>query len=69
MLQTKGDARPVARDFAKLAELTSGQLLLFGGLDASERRLDDTWVLDTARSSAHHDTLLIIENTVLIFLG
>ena len=39
----------MARDFAKLTELPSGQLLLFGGLDASERRLDDTWVLDTAR--------------------
>ncbi len=49
LVTTSGDAKPVARDFAKLAELPGGQLLLFGGLDASERRLDDAWVLDTAR--------------------
>jgi len=46
---TSGDTKPAARDFAKLAELPGGQLLLFGGLDSSERRLDDAWVLDTAR--------------------
>lgn len=43
-------ARPSARDFARLAALPGGSILLFGGLDASERRLDDAWVFDTARS-------------------
>ena len=41
--------RPPARDFARLAPLPGGRLLLFGGLDAAEKRLDDAWVFDAAR--------------------
>lgn len=43
-----GGVRPSARDFAKLAALPGGRLLLFGGLDASEKRLDDAWIFDSA---------------------
>lgn len=39
--------RPSPRDFAAMVDLPSGKLLLFGGLDASEKRLDDTWIFDT----------------------
>ena len=38
---------PCPRSFAALAALPKHQLLLFGGLDGSERRLDDTWIFDT----------------------
>ena len=40
--------RPSPRDFAGMVDLPGGRLLLFGGLDASEKRLDDTWVFDSA---------------------
>lgn len=40
----KGSPGPSARDFAAMASLPGGRLLLFGGLDASERRLDDIWI-------------------------
>jgi Galactose oxidase, central domain len=43
-----GGVRPPARDFAKLTALPGGRLLLFGGLDASEKRLDDAWLFDAA---------------------
>jgi Galactose oxidase, central domain len=43
-----GGVRPSARDFAKLAALPGGRLLLFGGLDAAEKRLDDAWLFDAA---------------------
>lgn len=39
--------RPSPRDFAAMSDLSGGRLLLFGGLDASEKRLDDTWIFDT----------------------
>ncbi len=39
---------PPARDFAKLTALPGGRLLLFGGLDGAEKRLDDAWLFDTA---------------------
>lgn len=39
--------RPSPRDFAAMVDLPEGKLLLFGGLDASEKRLDDTWIFDT----------------------
>ena len=44
--------QPSARDFARLSALPEGNLLLFGGLDASERRLDDAWLFDTSRCEA-----------------
>lgn len=37
-------AIPPARDFACLIALPGGRLLLHGGLDTQERRLDDTWI-------------------------
>lgn len=40
----EGSPHPVARDFAAMVSLPGGRLLLFGGLDASERRLDDIWI-------------------------
>ncbi|EIE22836.1 galactose oxidase [Coccomyxa subellipsoidea C-169] len=43
--------RPSPRDFASMVDLPGGKLLLFGGLDASEKRLDDTWIFDTITSS------------------
>ncbi len=39
--------RPSPRDFASMVDLPGGKLLLFGGLDASEKRLDDTWMFDS----------------------
>ena len=30
-----------------MVDLPAGKLLLFGGLDASEKRLDDTWIFDS----------------------
>jgi hypothetical protein len=30
-----------------MVDLSGGRLLLFGGLDAAEKRLDDTWIFDT----------------------
>ena len=42
-------AQPAPRDFAGLVDLPDGRLLLFGGLDTAEKRLDDTWVFDPAR--------------------
>ena len=43
-----GGVRPPARDFAKLTSLPGGRLLLFGGLDGAEKRLDDAWLFDAA---------------------
>ncbi|KAK9917644.1 hypothetical protein WJX75_006758 [Coccomyxa subellipsoidea] len=43
--------RPSPRDFAAMVDLPGGKLLLFGGLDASKKRLDDTWIFDTITSS------------------
>ncbi len=43
-----GAPAPAPRDFAGMVDLPDGRLLLFGGLDAAERRLDDTWVFDPA---------------------
>lgn len=40
-------AQPSARDFACIVALEGGRLLVHGGLDAAERRLDDSWVFDT----------------------
>ena len=39
--------QPSARDFACMVALEGGRLLVHGGLDATERRLDDTWIFDT----------------------
>lgn len=41
--------QPAPRDFAGLVDLPDGRLLLFGGLDTAEKRLDDTWIFDPAR--------------------
>lgn len=46
-------SHPSARDFARMTALPGGIILLFGGLDANERRLDDAWVFDTARFTPH----------------
>jgi len=43
-----GAPAPAPRDFAGMVDRPDGRLLLFGGLDAAERRLDDTWVFDPA---------------------
>lgn len=43
----KDAPQPSARDFACIVALEGGRLLVHGGLDAGERRLDDTWVFDT----------------------
>ena len=43
----KDAAQPSARDFACMVALEGGRLLVHGGLDATERRLDDTWLFDT----------------------
>jgi len=45
-------AAPAARDFCALAPIAGGRLLLFGGLDAADRRLDDAWVFDPATAAA-----------------
>ena len=41
--------RPCPRDRASLVALGSGRLLLVGGADAMNRRLDDAWVFDLER--------------------
>ncbi len=47
-IQVAKDApHPSARDFACIVALDGGRLLVHGGLDAAERRLDDAWVFDT----------------------
>jgi hypothetical protein len=43
---------PVPRDFSALAPLPDGRLLLVGGLDAADRRLDDAWVFDPSTAAA-----------------
>ncbi len=40
---------PVARDFCCMVALEGERLLLHGGLDHSEKRLDDTWIYDAPR--------------------
>ena len=48
LVELEEDApRPSPRDFAGMVDLPKGRLLLFGGLEASEKRLDDTWVFDS----------------------
>ena len=42
----KDAPRPSARDFAGMVSLPGDRLLLFGGLDATEKRVDDTWLFD-----------------------
>ena len=44
----EGAARPSPRDFAGLVGLPGNRLLLFGGLDANEKRVDDTWLFDAS---------------------
>ncbi|KAL3155648.1 hypothetical protein ABBQ32_012681 [Trebouxia sp. C0010 RCD-2024] len=46
----KDAAQPSPRDFACMVALEGGRLLVHGGLDATERRLDDTWMFDTVTS-------------------
>lgn len=46
--------QPTPRDFAGMVDLPDGRLLLFGGLDAAERRLEDTWIFDVARCGRLH---------------
>ncbi len=57
-------ALPSPRDFACMVDLPGGRLmLLFGGLDASEKRLDDTWIFDSltcAAISSVHNTLTML---------
>ena len=43
----KDAQQPSARDFACIVALEGGRLLIHGGLDAQERRLDDAWMFDT----------------------
>lgn len=43
---TRRGPRPPARDFCALAPLSATKLVLFGGLDATEKRLGDVWVYD-----------------------
>lgn len=38
--------RPTARDFLGMVALPGNRLLIFGGLDAGAKRLDDTWIFD-----------------------
>ena len=40
--------RPSPRDFAGMVGLPGGKVLLFGGLDATEKRVDDTWLFDVS---------------------
>lgn len=47
-----GPPAPVARDFAAMAPISGERLLLFGGLDAADKRLGDAWVFDPAASAA-----------------
>lgn len=42
----KDAPQPSARDFACIVALEGGRLLIHGGLDAQERRLDDAWMFD-----------------------
>lgn len=44
--------QPSARSFAAMCALPGSQLLLFGGLEQPERRLDDTWLFDTTTCGA-----------------
>ena len=39
----------MARDFCCMVALEGERLLLHGGLDHSEKRLDDTWIYDAPR--------------------
>lgn len=36
-------------DEEQMATLPGGKILLYGGVDAQDRRLDDTWLLDTSK--------------------
>ncbi|DBA80892.1 hypothetical protein WJX77_007438 [Trebouxia sp. C0004] len=47
----KDAPHPSARDFACIVALDGGRLLVHGGLDAAERRLDDAWIFDTVTST------------------
>lgn len=38
--------QPSPRDFLDMVALPGGQLLIFGGLEAGEKRSDETWVFD-----------------------
>lgn len=49
----KDAAQPSARDFACMVALEGGRLLVHGGLDATERRLDDAWLFDTVTYANH----------------
>ncbi|KAK9841168.1 hypothetical protein WJX74_001325 [Apatococcus lobatus] len=47
----KGSRQPAPRDFASMLALDGDRLLLFGGLDAADRRLDDVWLFDEAKGA------------------
>lgn len=47
MCLPKDAQQPSARDFACIVALDGGRLLIHGGLDAQEKRLDDAWLFDT----------------------
>ena len=47
-------SRPSPRDFAGMVDLPGSRLLLFGGLDASEKRLDDTWIFESVTYDLSH---------------
>ena len=51
--------RPSPRDFAGMVDLPRGRLLLFGGLDVAEKRLDDTWIFDTVTCAPTQSPMLV----------
>lgn len=54
-----------------MVDLPAGKLLLFGGLDASEKRLDDTWIFDSitcVSSLICRKSDLGLEQAALIFI-
>ena len=46
----------MARDFCCMVALAGERLLLHGGLDHSEKRLDDTWIYDAPRQALFSGT-------------
>ena len=49
--------QPSPRDFPGMVALPGDRLLVFGGLDAAAKRLDETWIFDCARSAFPHPSL------------
>ena len=40
------EQQPSPRDFHGMVALPGNRLLVFGGLDAAAKRLDETWIFD-----------------------